>query len=121
MKLAALGTLVGTVCVIVSVLKCVADVGSAEYHSTRFKSNSTEVEFGCMFRMHTMAFGKQRRWLRWGGSMGWMLGWGLLVLLGATRTCVCGTVSLMVAARECLHRQPCVVLALVRARCGMLV
>ena len=49
-----------------------------------------------------------------------MLGWGLLVLLGAVRTCF-GTVVRMVAVRECLHRQPCLVSLLLGSCCAMLV
>ena len=58
-KLAAVGTLVGDVQVFASVLKCAADAGSAACRSTRFKSNSTDVEFGCIFRMRN-GVGKQR-------------------------------------------------------------
>ena len=49
-----------------------------------------------------------------------MFGWGLLVLLGAVRTCF-GTVVRMVAVRECLHRQPCLVSLLLGSCCAMLV
>ena len=72
-----------------SVSKYVAKANGAVRHSTRFQSNSADDEFGCMLRMNNGVqinddgcFGADQ----WDGC--WDVGIGLLVLLGAIRTCV---------------------------------
>ena len=104
----------------VSVLKCAVDTGSAGCHSTRFKSNSTDVAFGCMFRTHTMTFGNTTAMAAVGSIIGMDVGMGTA---GASRggSDVCGTVVRMVADCECLHRQPCFVSLLLGICCAMLV
>ena len=76
-KLAEVATFAGYVQVIVSVIKCVVDAGSsAPCSNTRFKSNSTDVAFGCMFRTHTMTFGNTTTMAAVGSIIGMDVGMG---------------------------------------------
>ena len=102
-----------------SVSKNVAEANSAVRYSTRFQSISADVEFGCMLRMDNGGrinddgcFGADQWDGCWDGDC-----WCFSDRFGR----VCHCVGWMVAVRECLLGQPCLVSVLLGSCCAVLV